>query len=168
MATAAATETESVARAYFAAVTARDIEAMAACWQPGARDVIHGIADMRVPEDLRAWFESLFASFPDFHFEVLDLVAGDEKAAVHWRATGTFNGSARFEGLVPNGAQIDVQGCDVLIVRDGKVVHNDAYMNGAEMARQLGALPPQGSLPEKAAAAAVNLKTRLLTALRNR
>ena len=89
------------------------------------------------------------------------MLAVGEKAAVHWRATGSFSGSARFEGLEPNGARVDVQGCDVLTVREGKVVHNDAYMNGAEMARQLGALPPQGSGPEKAMTALLNLKTRL-------
>ncbi len=161
MATTEATETESVARAYFDAVARRDVEAMAACWEPGTRDVIHGVADMRVPEDLRSWFGDLFASFPDFSFEVLDVIAAGEKAAVHWHATGTFDGSARFEGLLPNGERIDVQGCDVLTVRGGKVVHNDAYMNGAEMARQLGALPPQGSAPERALTALLNLKTRL-------
>jgi hypothetical protein len=33
-------------------------------------------------------------------------------------------------------------------------------MNGAEMARQLGALPGQGSVQEKAMLGAVNLRTR--------
>jgi predicted ester cyclase len=168
MATSEATETESVARAYFEAVGRRDVEAMVACWEPGTRDVIHGVTDMRVPEDLRAWFGNLFAAFPDFSFEILDVIASGEKAAVHWHASGSFDGSARFEGLLPNGGQVDVQGCDVLTVREGKVVHNDAYMNGAEMARQLGALPPQGSPPERALTAALNLKTRLAAGLRNR
>ncbi len=163
-----ATEAASVARAYFGAVARRDVEGMVACWEPGTRDVIHGVADMRVPEDLRSWFGSLFASFPDFSFEILDVIASGEKAAVHWHATGTFDGTARFEGLMPNGGRVDVQGCDVLTVRDGKVVHNDAYMNGAEMARQLGALPPQGSPPERALTAALNLKTRLAASLRSR
>lgn len=161
MTAARATDSESVARAYFDAVARRDVEAMAACWEPGTRDVIHGVADMRVPEDLRSWFGELFASFPDFSFEVLDVIAAGEKAAVHWHATGTFDGSARFEGLIPNGERVDVTGCDVLTVRGGKVVHNDAYMNGAEMARQLGALPPQGSAPEKAMTGLLNLKTRI-------
>jgi len=161
MGTVEKADAESVARAYFEAVAARDIDAMAACWEPGSRDVIHGVADMRVPEDLREWFGELFAAFPDFGFDVLEVVATGEKAAVRWRATGTFSGSARFEGLIPNGEQVDVQGCDVLTVRDGKVVHNDAYMNGAELARQLGALPPQGSAPERAMTALLNLKTRI-------
>jgi hypothetical protein len=80
---------------------------------------------------------------------------------VRWHATGTFDGEGKFEGLLPNGRSIDVEGCDVLTVRDGKVVRNDAYLNGAEMARQLGALPPAGSPPERALSAALNARTRV-------
>jgi steroid delta-isomerase-like uncharacterized protein len=151
----------TVARDYFEAVSAQDLDAMVAPWLPGSPDVIHGVVDMRVPEDLRSWFANLFAAFPDFSFEVLEITASGEKAAVRWHATGSFDGSARFEGLDPNGARVDLEGCDVLTVRDGKIVRNDAYMNGAEMMRQLGALPPAGSAPEKALTGALNLKTRL-------
>ena len=80
---------------------------------------------------------------------------------MRWRATGSFDGSGSFEGLEPNGAGVDVQGCDVLTVRDGRIHRNDAYMNGAEMVRQLGALPPAGSAPERALTGALNLKTRI-------
>jgi steroid delta-isomerase-like uncharacterized protein len=161
VAAAEPTDPESVARAYFDAVARRDLDAMVAPWEPGASDVIHGVVEMRVPEDLRSWFGNLFAAMPDFRFEVLDVMSTGEKAAVRWHATGTFTGAARFEGLLANGAAIDLQGCDVLTVRDGRIQRNDAYMNGAEMARQLGALPPAGSAPEKALTAAINLKTRL-------
>jgi len=160
------TDPASVARGYFEAVAKRDVEAMASFWEPGALDVIHGLVEMRVPDDLRAWFGDLFVSFPDYSFEVLDVMASGEKVAVHWRSTGSFNGSASFEGLDPTGARVDIQGCDVLTVRDGLIRRNDAYMNGAEMARQLGALPPQGSLPERAMTAALNLKTRATRRLR--
>jgi predicted ester cyclase len=153
-------DTEAVARTYFDAVSRRDLDAMVAVWEPGSLDVIHGIVEMRVPEDLRTWFGGLFAAFPDWRFEVLDVLASGEKAAVRWHATGTFDGSGRFEGLIPNGRKIDVEGCDVLTVRGSRVVRNDAYTNGAEMARQLGALPPAGSPPERALAGALNLKTR--------
>lgn len=153
---------ESVARAYFAAVAARDVEAMVACWKPGAPDIIHGVVEMTLPDDLRTWFGALFAAFPDFSFEVLDVMTTGEKAAVHWHATGGFDGTGKFEGMVPNGGRVDLQGCDVLTVRDGLIVHNDAFMNSMEMARQLGALPPQGSLPERTMFAALNAKTRAL------
>ena len=151
----------TVARAYFEAVAKQDVDAMAACWEPGAPDVIHGLVELTVPEDLRAWFGGLFAAFPDFTFEILDVTATGDKAAVHWHATGTFDGTAPFEGMLPNGSKVDIQGCDVLTVRDGRIVRNDAYMNGAEMARQLGALPPVGSPAERALTGALNVKTRL-------
>jgi predicted ester cyclase len=159
---------ESIARGYFDAVARRDVGAMASFWEPGAPDVIHGVVEMTVPADLHAWFGDLFSAFPDFKFEVLDVMSGGEKVAVRWHATGTFDGSGKFEGLLPNGRRVDVQGCDVLTIRDGLIRRNDAHMNGAEMARQLGALPPAGSPPERALTGVLNLKTRLTTAIRNR
>ncbi|MDX6623586.1 MAG: hypothetical protein QOE75_1518 [Solirubrobacterales bacterium] len=155
------TDAEAVARAYFDALANRDLEAMAACWEPGSADVLHGLAELTVPDGLRAWFGALFAAFPDFTVEVLDVTSNDDgKVAVRWRGAGTFNGSGKFEGLAPNGNGVEVEGCDVLAVRDGKLVHNDAYLNGAEMMRQLGALPPQGSGQEKAMTALLNAKTQ--------
>ena len=162
------TDTASVARAYFEAVGRRDLDAMEAFYEVGGTGEIHGLVELTVPGTYRAWFTNLFEAFPDFTFEVLDVMATGEKAAVRWRARGSFTGPVRFEGLETNGASVDVQGCDVLTIRNGRIHRNDAYMNGAEMARQLGALPPQGSAAEKAMTAALNLKTRLIGQLRSR
>jgi steroid delta-isomerase-like uncharacterized protein len=160
------TEAAAVARAYFETIARRDLDAMEAFYEPGGTGEIHGLVELTVPGTYRAWFAGLFAAFPDFEFEILDVLSASEKAAVRWRARGTFSGTGRFEGLDPNGAGVDVQGCDVLTIREGRIARNDAYMNGAEMARQLGALPPQGSLPERALTGALNLKTRLIGHLR--
>jgi steroid delta-isomerase-like uncharacterized protein len=149
-----------LARAYFAATNTHDLDAMAACWKPGGHDVIHGVVDMTVPADLRSWFGTVFGAVPDLRFEVLDVAETAGKAALRWHLTGTFDGTARFEGLLPNGATIDLEGVDFLTFEGDLIVRNDAYLNGAELARQLGALPAQGSLAEKASAAALNLKTR--------
>ena len=155
------TDTATVARAYFEAVGRRDLDAMEAFYEEGGSGEIHGLVELTVPGTYRPWFANLFQAFPDFEFEILDVVSTGEKAAVRWRARGGFTGPVRFEGLEANGARVDVQGCDVLTIRDGRIHRNDAYMNGAEMARQLGALPPAGSAAEKAAIALANLKTRL-------
>lgn len=162
------TETASVARAYFEAVGRRDLDAMEAFYEEGGTGEIHGLVELTVPGTYRPWFANLFQAFPDFHFEILDVVATGEKAAVRWRARGSFSGAVKFEGIEANGAAVDVQGCDVLTIRDGRIQRNDAYMNGAEMARQLGALPPVGSTAEKAAVALTNLKTRLRDLLASR
>ncbi len=158
--TAGATDAETIGRAYFDAVAAKDLDAMTALWEPGTIDEIHGLASMRAPDGIREWFSNTFRAVPDFEMEVLDVLPAGEKVAVRWRMTGTFSGEARFEGAIATGASLDITGCDVLTVRDGKIVHNDSYMNGMQMARQLGILPPQGSGQERAMIGAVNLKTR--------
>lgn len=160
-----ATDAGSVARAYFEAVGARDVEAMMSFWEPGGSGEIHGLVELTAPGSYSEWFGNLFAAFPDFRFEAIDVVAEGEKAAVRWHATGTFDGTTRFEGMEPNGAWVDITGLDLLTIRNGKVQRNEAYMNGAQMAQQLGALPPAGTLSERAMLGALNLKTRLLRAL---
>jgi predicted ester cyclase len=156
----------SIGRSYFAAVAARDVDAMAAHWEPGGIDELHGLASLRAPEEVKEWFDNTFRAVPDFKMEVLHLIAEGERVAVHWHLTGTFSGDARFEGAIATGAKIDLTGCDVLTVRDGKIFHNDAYMNGMQMARQLGVLPAQGSGQERAMIGAVNMRTRLARKLR--
>jgi steroid delta-isomerase-like uncharacterized protein len=117
--------------------------------------------ELTAPDTYREWFGNLFKAFPDMQFEILDLVAEGEKAAVRWHATGTFSGSTSFEGMLPTGKLVDITGCDVVTVRDGRLQRNEAYMNGAQMAQQLGALPPAGSFQERAMTGLLNLRTRI-------
>lgn len=156
----------SIARAYFEAIAARDLDAMTDFYEPGGTGELHGLVELTAPDSYRAWFANLFAAFPDFRFEILAVVAEGERAAVHWHVTGTFDGDVRFEGVDPTGARVDLTGCDLLTIRGGKIHRNDAYLNGAQMAQQLGAMPASGSLAERAMLAALNLKTRLARALR--
>lgn len=162
------TSTADLARSYFEAVAAQDIDAMASHYAPGGGGPIHGLVDLKVDGNYREWFTNLFASFPDWKFEVLNLVADGDRAAVEWRATATFNGTAKFEGMDPNGASLDVQGCDMVTFKDGKIQRIDAYSSGTEIMRQLGALPPQGSAAERGMTTALNLKTRATELIRSR
>lgn len=150
----------TIARAYFAALNDHDVDAAAALWKPGSIDRAVGLFEFPVPSpEFRSYFGGLFAAIPDFRVEVLSVTAQKDTAAVRYIVHGTFNGSGTFEGLVPNGAVAKVEGCDVMTVHDGRIVENHGYINGADMARQLGALPPRGSGAEKAMAAALNAKT---------
>jgi len=153
--------TAGAVRAYFGAIEAQDLDGMAAQWKPGSIDYFYGIAELSVPGDLREWFGNVFAAFPDFKMVVTDLISEGNQAAVRWRATGTFNGTGKFEGMIPNGASIEIEGLDLLTVEDGLIVENHAYTNAMDTARKLGALPPQQSIGEKAMLGAFNAKTRL-------
>lgn len=148
----------TLARAYFKALSDHDLDAATALWKPGGIDRAIGLFELRAPGELRSWFGAMFEAFPDIDFEVISVVAQKEHAAVRWVGRGTFNGTGKFEGLAPNGASVELQGCDVFTVEDGLIVENNAYLNGADLARQLGALPPQGSAAERAMTAALNAK----------
>lgn len=161
----------TVTRAYFKALDDHDLNAAAALWEDGRTDRIVGMAEFRMPDGFMEWFGALFAAFPDIHFEVLSITAQKENAAVRYRVTGTFDGTGKFEGLTPNGATVEVEGCDLFTVRDGLIVENHGYLNEAEMARQLGALPPHGSVAERGMTAALNARVaagELVSSLRER
>jgi glyoxylase-like metal-dependent hydrolase (beta-lactamase superfamily II)/predicted ester cyclase len=157
--------TEQVARRYFAAVAARDVDAMVACWRAGSVDRLHGQADLVAPDGVRAWFEELFAAVPDAAMEVLSTTTEADRCAVRWRLTGTFAGPGTWQGLVPTGGHLDLQGCDVFRVEDGLLVGNDAFVDGMTVARQLGALPPRDSGPERGMLAMTNGRTKLMRRL---
>lgn len=158
---AAKAQTVDVVDRYFAAVAARDLDAMCACWAPGGVDRMIGEAELVAPEGIRGWFGALFGAFPDFSLEVLDKAAEGDRCAARWIARGTFAGPGAFRGLQPNGARIEIEGCDVVRVADDLIHHNDAYLDGTTLARQLGALPPAGSAIERRTTEALNARTRV-------
>ena len=157
---------KQVATAYFDAIRERDLDAMVACWKTGSTDRLYGMADLSVPSDLRAFFGSMFRAFPDFEMVVEDMVAYGDKAAVRWRATGTFTGREKFQGLAATGASIEIEGLDLLTIEDGLIVDNRAFTDASELARQLGAMPPQGSAGEKAMLGMVNARTAAVAAVK--
>ncbi|HEY0360735.1 MAG TPA: ester cyclase, partial [Solirubrobacteraceae bacterium] len=154
-------ETTRVAREYFEALGRGERDAQRRYYAPDAQANLHGVLGPAGREEMAAFFAELFDAFPDWRFGVVETVAEGDGVAVRWRARATFAGPGRFMGFEPNGARVDVEGVDLVRVRGGRIAAIDAYMNGAELARQLGALPPQGSATEERMARAFNLTTRV-------
>jgi glyoxylase-like metal-dependent hydrolase (beta-lactamase superfamily II)/predicted ester cyclase len=153
--------TSEVAKRYFKALAEQDLDAAVACWKPGCIDRFVGQQDLIAPDGVRAYFEALFAAFPDFQFEVLELTTYRNRSAVRWRARATFAGPGSFQGFAPTGARVDVEGCDVVTVEEDLITANEAYFDSGSMARQLGLLPPAGSAAEARLARVTNARTRL-------
>src|SRR3954453_24199735 len=165
MATTAVTPREVVTE-YFEALGAQDLDRAVATWEPGSLDRLHGFAEVVAPEGIRDYFGGIFAAIPDFRLEVTSTVTEDDQVAVRWRATGTFDGAGKFEGLAPNGRRVELEGIDLLTVSDGKNVGNDAHTNGREFGRPVGAPPPRGSTQERGMAAGFNARTIIAKRLR--
>lgn len=155
-------------RGYFAAIAAQDLEALLSYWADGGLDRFVGLADLRAPDEVRAYFAEVFGAFPAWDFDVVDRRVDREWATTRWRLRATFAGPGRFDGLEPNGAKADIEGCDVTCVRGGRVHSNHAYLDRLDLARQLGALPARHGRAERVLTAALNARTRLARRHRRR
>jgi len=153
--------TSDVAKRYFAALGAHDLDAAVACWEPGSVDRLVGQQDLIAPDGIRVYFGALYQAFPDFVLEVIDLTTYRNRSAVRWRATATFAGPGSFQGFAPTGARVELEGCDVVTVKDELIVRNDAYIDTGSLARQLGLLPATGSAAEERITKLTNARTRL-------
>jgi steroid delta-isomerase-like uncharacterized protein len=151
----------SPARAYFESIVAGDSGPQERAYADDAVITVHGVLDHASKAELIAYFRSLWDAFPDFAFELLELVEEGDTAAARWRLTGTFAGPGTFQGFAPNGARIELEGVDVVTLRDGLIVRNEAYADGMTLARQLGMLPPAESVAEQRMARVLNARTAL-------
>ncbi len=142
--------TRTVAKTYFEAIARRDVDAMVACWRPGGREFIRGQVDTTAPDGVRAFFTELFAAVPDFDLQVEDMVVDKGRAAVRWRATGTFVRRRAVQGhRAQRRARSSSRAATSLQITDGLIDANDAFTDAMAFARQVGAMPPEGSAAER-------------------
>ena len=161
------TTPEQTAESYFAAISARDAQAMAGHWHPEGVEDFVAFGIYRGPDEIRGFFDELFAAIPDAETIVDRVVADQHHAVVQWRLRGTFSGGS-FQGLDAPGKHVEMRGCDVLETEDGLITRNTAYSDGLDFARQIGMLPPQSSGAEKALYGAFNGINRLRTTIEDR
>jgi glyoxylase-like metal-dependent hydrolase (beta-lactamase superfamily II) len=114
---------------------------------------------------VREFIGELVEAMPDLNMEILSTTSEGECCGVQWRLTGTFAGPGHFGGLAPTGNPIELEGFDLLTVRDGLIQSNDAFTDSMTFARQAGMMPPQGSNAEKRLTGAFNVKTHLTASL---
>ncbi len=162
---AAGSEAETIARRYFEAIGAHDVEGATAMWAAGGRENVRGQVDVLAPEGVREFIGELVGALPDLNMQIVSTTAEGERCGVQWRLTGTFAGPGRFGGVAPTGNPIVLEGFDLLTVRDGLIQSNDAFADSMTFARQIGMMPPQGSAAEQRLTGAFNLKTRLTQSL---
>lgn len=149
----------TVARDAFDAVIARDPDAIVQLGAPDAQDDVVAVGELRGSEEIRRFFEEVFAAFPDFAMTVDRIVSDERTAVVQWHVTGTFTG-APFRGMLPTGRSVALKGVDVMEIDAGLIQRNTIYYDGATMARQVGLLPKNDSAAGRALLAAFNLRTR--------
>ena len=156
---------ESVVRETFAALDAHDLDRFRALLHPDAEDRFLAVGTFTGREAIVAFFKEMFAAVPDARLEIRRVVAADDVATVEWTMRGTFSGGS-FQGIRATGKPIEIEGVDVVEVRDGLQYRNSIYYDGATFARQIGLLPPFGSLGDRTLLALFNARSRIRRAAR--
>jgi hydroxyacylglutathione hydrolase len=156
---------ESVARRYFEAIAARDLDGAVALWADGGRDNVRGQVDVLAPEGVREFLAELLDAVPDLDFQVVSTTTEDDRCAVQWSLSGTFAGPGTLGGIAPTGDRVALDGIDLLRIADGLIQGNDAFPDSIGLPRQIGMIPPQGSRADQRLLGAFNAKTRLVSRL---
>jgi steroid delta-isomerase-like uncharacterized protein len=158
---------EQKVRSYFEAMDNRDAHAMAGHWREDGVEDIVAVGILRGQDELREYFNSLFAALPDARTTLTRLVAGEQSCAAEWRLEGTHTGAPLMD-IEPTGKRIELRGVDLFELEDGELVSNTAYFDGMSIARQIGMLPADGSGTDRAMRSAFNAITKLRKAVAER
>jgi steroid delta-isomerase-like uncharacterized protein len=157
--------TEIIREVFEEVLNRRDADALVPYWAEDLVEDFPVVGEVRGREQVRAYFADTFAAIPDFHIEAKRIVGEGDTVFVQWHLSGTFSG-AEWMGLEPTGSRIELDGMDCFTFRDGVAVHNKVIYDSASFARQIGMLPPQDSVADKAMTKAFNARVRLMKRLR--
>jgi ketosteroid isomerase-like protein len=69
---------------------------------------------------VREFLVDMFAKIPDVRWDEIRHCASPQQATVEWLTTGTPKGGTRYE----------VEGCDILTIRDGQIAAKRSYRKG--------------------------------------
>jgi predicted ester cyclase len=159
-----------IVKAAVAALNAHDAVAITTFWEPAGEErfpdaVCHGT------DEISQYFQTIFDAIPDLRIEPIAFAAEDDAVFMRSMISGTHTGGP-FKGIAPTGKRVEVPAIDHFTVRDDKIVSNFVVFDQMEMGRQLGLLPPDDSVADKALKVAFNgvtgVRRRLATARRHR
>lgn len=159
-----ATTTELL-RWVFERINDHDAESLRAIW---TADTLERFPDATCHggDEIAAYFEAKFAAVEGFHLDPVVIVVEGEDALVHWRMTGRHVGLLL--GVAGTGKDIALDGIDHFVIRDGVVVTNTVVFDQMTFARQVGLLPADGTVTDRALKAAFNAGTAVVGATRRR
>lgn len=134
-----------------AAVNAHDAQAVATLccddvvWEdPAAPETLHGRdAVLRFHRDI------MFPALPDARVELIDgpyLLPDGAGAAVRLRISGTMTGPLTPPGFAPTGGPLIFETAEFSRFKGGLLAYHTVVLNMLDLARQIGAVPQDGTL----------------------
>jgi steroid delta-isomerase-like uncharacterized protein len=89
------------------------------------------------PDKFKEIHRFFLSAFPDIHITIHDTICEDERVAVTWVANMTHLGDTF--GFAPTFQKVSLQGCSVLVVRNGQIQDGKNYMEMEALIQRLKA-----------------------------
>jgi steroid delta-isomerase-like uncharacterized protein len=139
-------ENKQLVRSFVEAWNARDLDRFDSLMSESCRLTVGGDTIRGSPGATRAIAEHWLAGFPDYRFELLELIAEGDKVAARMPFTGTHTGPVL--DLPPTGRPVRVTEIVIFRIADGKIVEAWEEYDELGLRRQLGAVRPGAAGPD--------------------
>lgn len=112
-------------------------EAIDQMFAPGGKAYGFPTADAVLigPDKFKEIHRFFLGAFPDVHITVHDIICEGDRVAATWVASMTHLGDSL--GFAPTLQRVSLEGCSVLIVRDGQIQDGRNYMEMEGMINRL-------------------------------
>lgn len=131
---------KDVVRAFVDAWNTRDLDRFDDLMAESCRLTVGGNTISCSPAATRAIAEHWLAGFPDYRFELLDLIAEGDKVVARIPFSGTQTGPVL--DIEATGRSVQVSEIVIFRIADGKIVEAWEEYDALGMRRQLGAASP--------------------------
>ena len=101
--------------------------------------VLHTVPEIKGIANSKAYYANFVTGFSNRQFIVKDIFASGDKVTKYWEFKGTHTGN--FMGIPATGKTIDVEGCTIARMVNGKIVEERDFMDNMDFMKQLGLLP---------------------------
>lgn len=133
-----------LAQNLFAYLNAHDAGKIGELYAENIRTEAPGAPELVGKEAGLAYVQVFFTAFPDVSYQVVRIIAQGDHVAIHWIGRGTHAGplmTLSGNTIPPTGRKAAVPGCNIIQIKEGKVVGNWLFWDMALLLAQLGLLP---------------------------
>ena len=101
--------------------------------------VLHTTPEIKGIAKAKAYYANFVTGFSNRQFIVKDMFAQGDKLTKYWEFKGTHTGD--FMGIPATGKTIDIEGCTIARMVNGKIVEERDFMDNMSFLKQLGLIP---------------------------
>lgn len=98
--------------------------------------VLHTVPETKGKAAAKAYYENYITGFSDRQFIVKESFASGNKLVKYWQFKGKHTGP--FFGIPATGKTVDVIGCTIATIIDGKITEEQDFFDNLEFFKQLG------------------------------